>query len=71
MSFVDNMGDTCKIIKIGNEFNDSRRYTIMITSEEDLATLPVDQMAADSIAKTADYSVYAVLGLDKQWKRLA
>ena len=59
------------ITKIGNEFNNSRRVTVMIEKAEDLDELPVDEMAVDSIAKTVDYSVYAILGLDKQWHRLA
>ena len=56
-----------EITKIGNEFNNARRVTVVIESAEDLADLPVDKMAVDSIAKTVDYSVYAILGLDKQW----
>lgn len=56
-----------EITKIGNEFNNTRRVTVMIENEADLDDLPVDEMAVDSIAKTVDYSVYAILGLDKQW----
>lgn len=60
-----------EITKIGNDFNAAQRLTVMITSADDLDDLPVDEMAVDSVAKTADYTVYAVLGIDKLWHRLA
>ena len=60
-----------EITKIGNEYNNARRVVVMIESANELNELPVEKMAVDSIAKTVDYSVYAILGLDKQWHRLA
>lgn len=59
-----------EITKIGNEYATAKRMTFMITSEDDLATLPTD-CAIDSVAKTVDYSIYAILGLDRQWHRIA
>lgn len=66
-----------KIVKIGNNYTNADRLTIMLkkaeTEEEQQAiidSLPTD-CAIDSVAKTADYSVYAVLDIDRTWKRLA
>ena len=59
-----------EVVKIGNNYTHADRKTFMIETEDDLATLPTD-CAIDSVAKTADYSVYAVLDIDRTWKRLA
>ena len=71
------MNENYTIVKIGNNYTHADRVTFMLkkadTDEEQQAiidSLPTD-CAIDSVAKTADYSVYAVLDIDRTWKRLA
>ncbi len=66
-----------EIVKIGNNYTQANRVTIMLKKEHEdddwqdiIDSLPTN-FAIDSVAKTGDYSVYAVLDADRTWKRLA
>jgi len=65
-----------EVVKVGNNYTYANRMTYMIEKVEDeeeqqaiIDSLPTD-CAIDSVAKTADYSVYAVLDIDRTWKRI-
>ena len=66
-----------EVVKVGNDYTHANRMTYIIEKVEDeeeqqaiIDSLPTD-CAIDSVAKTADYSVYAVLDIDRTWKRIA
>lgn len=71
------MNENYTVIKIGNNYTHADRVTIMLKKAETaeaqqaiIDSLPTD-CAISSVARTADYSVYVVLDIDRTWQRVA